>query len=64
MSTLIILNEEMEDIMMKESKEQKGGFLSIGYIIGYIRCKSIRKFVSKQWSIRAGEGTIKAGQDS
>ena len=67
-STLIISNEEMNNIMKKESdllikdisrtindkaKEQKARFFQ--YVIRYIRCLFIRKSIK-------GKGTIRAGQ--
>ena len=44
-----------------EPKEQKGGFLSI--LLGTLGASLLGKLLTGKSTIRAGEGTITAGQD-
>ena len=83
-TTLVISNEEMDDIMKvvqvledsnillkgvtktikNETKEQKGGFLSMllstlgASLLGHL----LTKILSGKGTVRAGEGTIRAGE--
>ena len=79
-TTLIISNEEMNDIMkiiksleepgllikgisetMKnETKEQKGGF--VGMFLGILVASLLGNLLTDKSTIRAGKGTIRAGQ--
>ena len=79
--TLIILNEEMNNIMKilkslqessllikgasetikNEVKEQKGGFLSM--FLGTLGVSLFGNLLTGKDTIRAGEGTIRAGVD-
>ena len=80
-TTLIISNEEMNDIMkivksleesdllMKgvsetiknEAKGQKGGFL--GMLLSTLGASLLENLSTSKGTIRAGEGTVRAGQD-
>ena len=80
-TTLIISNEEMNDIMKivksleesgflikgvsktikNEAKEQKGGFLSM--LLGSLDASLVGNLSTRKWTIRAGGGTIWAGQN-
>ena len=80
-TTLIISNEEMNDIMKivksleesgllikgvsqtikNEAKEQKGGFLSM--LLGVLGASLLENLLTGKDIIRAGEGTIRTGQD-
>ena len=73
-TTLIITNEEMNAIMKKttknEAKEQKREFLEIlldtlgASLLGNLLTGKIARLTSQGWgTIRAGEGTFRAGQD-
>ena len=81
MTTLIISNEEMNDIMkidnpLEESglliegvsetienkaKEQKGRFRSM--LLGTLVVSLLGNLLTGKWTIRAGEGMIRAGQE-
>ena len=85
-TTLIISNDEMDDILkivksledsglllkgvsetiQHESKEQRGGFISM--LLGTLSASLLSDVLSKGFSgkgvIRAGEGTIRAGYGS
>ena len=73
-TTLIISNDEMDDILVKgvsetiqhEAKEQRGGYL--GMLLGTLGASLLGDVLSKGLSgkdvIRAGEGTIRAGYGS
>ena len=43
---------EFSETIKNEAKEQKGGFVTLG-AIRHIRCKSIRKYVSRQRSYKS-----------
>ena len=71
MTTLIISNEELNDIMKivkslvsetvkNEAEEQKGGF--IGMLLGTLSASLLRNLSTGRGTIRAGEHTIRAGQ--
>ena len=80
-TTLIISNEEMNDIIKivksleksgllikgvrksikNEAKEQKGRFLSM--LLGTLGVSLMGNLLAGKWGIRAGEGTIRGGQD-
>ena len=80
-TTLLISNEEMNDIMKiiksleesgllikgiseaikNEAKEQKDGFLSM--LLGTLGATFLENLLTFKSTIRAGEGTIRAGQD-
>ena len=80
-TTLIICNEEMNDIMKivksleesgllikgvsetikNEAKEQKGGFL--GMLLGTLGASLLANLLTVTGTIRAGEGTIRAGKN-
>ena len=73
-TTLIITNEEMNAIMKKttqnEAKEQKREFLEMllgtlgASLLGnLLTCKRVRLTSQGRGTIRAGEGTFRAGQD-
>ena len=79
-TTLIILNEEMDDIIKivqaledagvllegitetikNETKEQKGGFLSM--LLGTLRASLFGNLLTGKGIARAGEGTIRTGE--
>ena len=80
-TTLIISNDEMEDILKivksledsgllkgvsetikNESKEQKGGFISM--LLGTLGVSLLGNMLAGKGVIRAGEGTAKAGYRS
>ena len=83
-TTLVISNEEMNDIMKivkaledsnillkgvtktikNETKEQKGGFLSmlLGTLGASLLGDQLTKTLSGKGTVRAGEGTIRAGE--
>ena len=81
-TTLIISNEEMNDIMKfaqaledsnillkgvtktikNETKEQKGGFLSM--ILGTLGASLLGNLFSGKGTVRAGEGMLRAGYGS
>ena len=69
-TTLIIANEEINDIMKikgfsktikNEAKEQKGGFFSM--LPGTLGASLLANLLTGNGTIRAGESTIRAGQD-
>ena len=80
-TTLIISNEEMNDIMKiiksleesgllikdvnktikNEAKKQKSGFPSM--LLGTLSASLLGNLLTGKDTIRAGEGTIRAGQD-
>ena len=79
-TTLIISNEEMNDIMKivealgssgvllkgvtetikNETKEQKGGFLSM--LLGTLGASLLGNLLTGKGTVRAGEGTVRAGE--
>ena len=78
-TTLIILNEEINDMKIikfleesgllikgvsktfkNEAKEQKGGFVSMQ--LGILGGNLLRNLLTGNSTIRAGEGTVRAGQ--
>ena len=81
-TTLLISNEEMNDIMKivqvledsnillkgvtktikNETKEQKGGFLSM--LLGTLRAFLLGKLLSGKGTVRAGIGIVRAGYGS
>ena len=58
MTTLIISNKEMNDIM---KKEQRSRFISI--VLGTLGAILLENLSTDKGTIRAGEGTIKASQN-
>ena len=80
-TTLIISNEEMNDIIKRvkspeesglliknvgqtiknRTKEQKGGLLEM--LLGIFGASLPRNLLTDKNTIRAGEGTVRAGQD-
>ena len=80
-TTLIISNEEINNIMkiiksleesgllmkgggdtiQNEAKEQKGGFLSM--LLGTLGASLLGNLLTGKCTIRAGEGTIRSGQN-
>ena len=80
-TTLIISNEEINDIMKlvksleesdllikgvgetikNEAKEQKGGFL--GMLLGTLRASLLGNLLTVKYTVRTGQGAIRAGQD-
>ena len=81
MTTLIISNEKMNDVMKivklleefglllkgiseaikNEAKEQKRGFIRM--LFGLLGASLLRNLLTGKGTIKAGEGTIRTGQD-
>ena len=57
-STLI---KDVRETTKNEAKEQKGGFL--GMLLGTLGASLLGKLLTDKGTIRAVEGTIRAGQD-
>ena len=65
----IVLSLEESDLLIKgisetienEAKEQKGGFL--GMLLGTLDASLLGNLLTGKSTIRASEGTIRAGQD-
>ena len=72
-TTLIISNEEMNDnencllkgvtkTIKNETKEQKGGFLSM--LLGTLGASFLGNLLAGKGTVRAGEGILRAGYGS
>ena len=56
-----LLIKDVSETIKNEEKEQKGGFL--GMLLGTLGASLLRNLLTDKGTIRAGEGTIRAGQD-
>ena len=56
-----LLIKSVSETIKNKSKEQKGGFLSM--LLGTLGATLLGKLLSCKGKIRAGEGTIRVGQD-
>ena len=56
-----LLIKGVSETIKNEAKEQKGGFL--GMLLGTLGASLLGKLLTGKVTIRAGEGTIRAGQD-
>ena len=55
------LMKGLNDTIKNEAKEQEGGFL--GMLLGTLGASLLGNLLTGKSTIRAGEGTIRAGQD-
>ena len=56
-----LLIKDVSKTIQNEAKEQKGRFLSM--LLGTLRASLLGNLLTDKGKIRAGEGTIRAGQD-
>ena len=56
-----LLIKGVSETIQNEAKEQKGGFISM--LLGILGASLIGNLIASKDTIRAGEGTIRAGQD-
>ena len=56
-----LLIKSVSEIIKNEAKEQKGGFL--GMLLGTLGASLLGNLLRGKGKTRAGEGTIRAGQD-
>ena len=56
-----LLIKDVSETIQNEAKEQKGGFISM--LLGILGASLIGNLITSKDTIRAGEGTIRAGQD-
>ena len=56
-----LLRKGVSQTITNKAKEQKGGFLSM--LLGTLGASLLGNLLTRKGTIRAGEGTVAAGQD-
>ena len=56
-----LLIKTVSETIKNEAKEQKVGFL--GILLGTLGARLLRNLLTGKGTIRAGEGTVRVGQD-
>ena len=56
-----LLLKRISETTKNETKEQKGGFLPM--LLGTLAASMLEKVLTRRGKIRAGEGTVRAGEN-